>query len=316
MLSALVQNINMLATNILVLILTVLSAFDLLDMYGVNVKIFSYSKRKRAREKQNVGIAVEEYINNNKKVLKSSSEECIDYVLSSAGIKKGKEKVILSKIQDLQNANRIINDDASVSAAIHRLLQDPEVIVDLENTDPSRQVMYSGLKYYINLTDAIAKKHINAQLLSIMHYYVEKTVGTMGYSIHDIDNIVIPTESNILLGINLAELLGIDVVIMHNKRSRIYFDQYWDGSIKPGCKILIIHDVIYSAKNIEDCITHLPNSCNILGVVSLINRTDKMHLWGDRNGKALIQSMGVNVYSAINLNDESIGKILNHVNLI
>ena len=43
-------------TNVLILILSLLSIFDLLDMYGIEVKLFNYSKSRRRKEREYVTV--------------------------------------------------------------------------------------------------------------------------------------------------------------------------------------------------------------------------------------------------------------------
>ena len=49
-------------TNVLILILSLLSIFDLLDMYGIEVKLFNYSKSRRRKEREDVISTIEEYL--------------------------------------------------------------------------------------------------------------------------------------------------------------------------------------------------------------------------------------------------------------
>lgn len=52
---------------------------------------------------------------------------------------------------------------------------------------------------------------------------------------------------------------------------------YWDGTIKNGDKILIVHDVLVEGQQINDAILKIKRkygTANIVGVVSIINRTD------------------------------------------
>lgn len=294
--------INSSATNVLIFILTVLSIFELLDMYGINVKLFSYSKRKREKERRQIEKVVDEYVDNNKNLFKSNANEYINYILTSMGIKNGQTDKLFSAISELKKANAIIKTNADMDDMIKSLLIDSRIVLDLSKLNPDRKVIYSGLKYYIDLTDTMNIKSVNTRVLSILYYYIETMLLGQNLSIRNIDRLVIPTESNIILGIELADLFDVEPIIMHNKRRRIYDDQYWDGTLTSGNRLLIIHDVIYSGDNIVDCIHHLPKSCSIIGVVSLVNRTDKKI--SKKIGKRLIEETGIRVYSAIDVDDD------------
>lgn len=296
--------INSSATNVLIFILTVLSIFELLDMYGINVKVFSYSKRKREKERRQIEKVVDEYIDNNKNLFKSNSNEYINYILTAIGIKNGQMDKLFSTISELKKTNAVIKTKADMDDMIKILLIDSRIVLDLSKSNPDRKVIYSGLKYYIDLTDTMNIKSINARVLSILYYYIETILSEQNLSIRDIDRLVIPTESNIILGIELADLFDVEPIIMHNKRRRIYDDQYWDGNLTSSSRLLIIHDVIYSGDNVIDCIHRLPKSCSVVGVVSLVNRTDKNQKLAKKMGKGWIEETGIKVYSAIDVNDD------------
>lgn len=193
--------------------------------------------------------------------------------------------------------------------AIDNLLLTKGVIVDLRKTNPDRKVIYPGLHYYINFTDTIINKSVNHRLLNIMHYFICKTLIENNIELNEINKIVIPTESNTIMGLDLAQKMGIDPVIMHHKRRRIFDDQYWDGELPNGSNIIIVHDVIFSGDNILDCKRYLPRNCNIIGAFSLINRLDIDAMHKDA-GKKIIEASGIKVYSAIEVNDEYIANFL------
>ena len=296
--------INSSATNILILLLTTLSILELLDMYGINVKWFSYSKRKREKERKEILNVINEYINNNKYFFMSNTNEYISYILTAMGLKHGQLDNIFSSVDELRKANAVIKTKTDMERMIDSLLMNPKIILDLTKSDPNRKVIYPGLRFYIDLTDNMNINPIRTQVIAILNYYIETILSEQNLSIRDINRIVIPTESNVIMGIELADLLGIEPVIMHNKRRRIYEDQYWDGSLPATSRVLIVHDVIYSGDNIVECINRLPKSCAIVGVISIANRTDKSAKLGSKIGKGLIEETGVKVYSAMDVNDD------------
>lgn len=302
--NSVINDVSDILNAVLLLILTVISILELLDMYGIQIKKVKFFERKRERERKQIEKAVDEYIRGNKNLFVSNSKEYINYILTSIGIKNGQPDKIFSMINELKKVNEVIRTDENMNEAIRDLLKDPRVLIDLSKSNPERKVIYPGLKYYINLTDTMHIKGIRGNVLHILHYYIENVLAEQNLAIRDIDSLVIPTESNTILGIELANLLDIEPVIMHNKRRRIYDDQYWDGTLQPGSKVLIIHDVIFSGDNIVECIERLPKTCAIVGVVALINRTDKDKKLGNKIGKALIEATGVKVYSAMHLDDK------------
>lgn len=293
-------------TNILLLILSVLSILDLLDMYGIEVKPFRYSQKKREKEWERIAKTIHTYMDNEKNFFKNNIQQYIGYTLAEMGLKHGQSDKLLTAVEDLKKANNVIKSEQDMKQIIWSLLRDKRVLVHLDRTDQTRTVIYPSLKYYINFTDAMNYESISAQVLSVLHFYIEEIWGKKGISTRDIDKIVIPAESNVVLGIRLAKLLEAEPVIMLNRTRRIYDDQYWDGTLEEGDKLLIVHDVIYSGDNIVECIHHLPRYCSILGVVSLVNRTDR---YKGEQGKRLIEATGVPVHSAVDINDDLLDEL-------
>ena len=221
-------------------------------------------------------------------------------------MKPTQKEELFAKIHDLKNANSPIQSDSDMEKQLRDLLSHQEVVVYLNRTDKKRHVIYPDLKYYINLNDAIYDNIIRNQAVRIFQFYINTVLREHMLSIRDIDGIVIPTESNVLLEIEVAKLLEVQPIIMLNKARRIYEDQYWNGTVQDGARLIIIHDVIYSGDNIVDCIEHLPRSCSIVGVISLFNRTD---VYSKKMGRELIRKTGVPVHCAMDIDDKLIEKL-------
>lgn len=302
--------INSSLTSILIIILSVLAILDVIDMYGVDVKLFSYSKNKRTKEVKRTIRIIDQYINENKNLFKDNNKDYVNYIIACMGLKNNQREDLLASIKDLKDMNRIIRSKEDMENAILRLLKDPRILIDLTKTESKRKVIYPRLKYYINFTDTINISTVKVRVLSILHYHIETTLAGMGMGIGEIDGIVIPTQSNVVLGVELANLLDIEPIIMHEKKCRVYDDQYWDGRLFPGSKLLVIHDIIYSGDNIVDCIDKLPKTCSVLGVISIANRIDKDKLLSNKIGRGLIEETGVKVYTAIDLDDSLIQEVL------
>ena len=60
-------------THVLILILSFLSIFDLLDMYGIEVKLFNYSKSRRRKEREAVISTIEEYLDREQVLIRSNT---------------------------------------------------------------------------------------------------------------------------------------------------------------------------------------------------------------------------------------------------
>lgn len=157
------------------------------------------------------------------------------------------------------------------------LLLNKEYIVDLTKYDASERV-YGAVQYYIDLYTALLDENIYEDAGRLMTNFLKieckKELG-------NIDCLIIPYGSNLLLGLSVAKKLGIRLVSILEE-SRKLNAQSWDGDYpinKDGSKIkiAILHDVLVSGERIYKSLEKLPpNSYEIVGLFSLVYyETDK-----------------------------------------
>ena len=301
--------INDSLTNILIVILSVLSIFEVLDMYGVDIKFLSYSKRKKQKEKEKIEAIIHQYMDAEKNLFRTNIQQYIGYILAELGL-KNRKKELLTTIEELKNANCVIKTRQDMHKQLDELLSNKDIVVNLNRADPDRHVIYPDLKYYINFSDVMNKTALSERISSVLHFLVKEFLNSNNITEKNIDKIVIPVGSNILLGLRIANLLGVDPIIMQNKRRRIYEDQYWDGVVEKDDRVIIVHDVLYSGVNIINAIHHLGSHCHVIGVVSLVARTDN---YTSNQGLKDIEDMGVPVWCALKINDDYLNNLFEQI---
>lgn len=133
---------------------------------------------------------------------------------------------------------------------------------------------YDDVNYYLNLYLATYNKSICDSISKTMCGYI---INVLGKRVNDIDYIVVPQGSNILLGLRIGELLEKNVMIMFNEE-RIQAKRYWDINYDEHRenKIIVIHDVLVSGKRICESVGKLPkNSFKLLGLFCVSQYMDK-----------------------------------------
>lgn len=81
------------------LIFILIALFPIFDMYGFDIKLFSYSKKKRQRTKKQILDTIDEFYDEYRNHLISGTKEYIDYTLSEIGLTKSQSRQALSLIR-------------------------------------------------------------------------------------------------------------------------------------------------------------------------------------------------------------------------
>ena len=117
-----------------------------------------------------------------------------------------------------------------------------------------------------------------------------------------VDRLIVPYDSNFLLGVEVSKRLGKPMVKMRFERGKIITAQPWEGQLNPTDRVIIIHDVLVKADQIIHTLEQLPRTCEVLGVYCLITRKE----W---KGLERLEQKGVTVEQIVCLNDNDISTI-------
>lgn len=103
----------------------------------------------------------------------------------------------------------------------------------------------------------------------------------MGKQIDNLDYIIIPQGSNLLLGLEVGKILRKPVIAIQGEE-RICKNEFWDGHYekKPNYKnrVIIIHDVLVTGKKIYKSVEKLPkDTYEIKGLYCLFKYENKKY---------------------------------------
>ena len=228
--------------------------------------------------------------------IKDYSEEKTHYIMSQLGItaKQFEQlRIELIKMRCLPLAD--IND---AKEKIKQYIRCNEPFVtDLSKID-STKCTYSRVKYYLNFNDAMYFASSCRELVSIMHLLICEKIGLSTF-----DKIVIPCDSNFILGVEVGKLLGKPVVHMRQDKGRIEKEKCWDGKLDPIDRVVIVHDVLVTSDQIIHTLDKLPSSCQVVGLCCLVARKE----W---NGIAKLKDRRIKVERILDLDDADISEIM------
>lgn len=288
---------------ITLIVLAVITILDILDKYGFNVLLFSYSKNCDKKELKKIESIITSYFKYEQDLLLSYSKQRINHFLVQLGLTNKQFKDITFETLKLRHEKFKTESDAKNK--LFKICLSNKVLIPLKSGKPSDLDNTYKVDYYINLVDITHEEFTcnEESLLNDMSRMLnDLIIKTIGYeAINEIDKIIIPPNSNILLGLKLGQILNIPVVRMLEK-SRLLKSKFWDGDLESTDTVVIIHDVLVSAKQIVSCVENFPKALdksNIKGIFCLVNREDC-------DGKDLLEKQGYTVKSIIDLNDNKI----------
>lgn len=198
-------------------------------------------------------------------------EERVNHMLQAIGIDEKQFKYIR---YELIKARAIkIKSKAELRKKAQTMLYLKEFIVDQTKYEYCDRI-YREVDYFINLYTALYDSRLCVDVGYIMANYI---VLCLKKKIDDIDYIIIPEESNLLLGLEVGKILRKPIVsIRHNER--IQKNVFWDGNYNSERvnNVIIVHDVLVTGKHIYESMEKLPqNSYVVKGLFCLFEYKNK-----------------------------------------
>lgn len=198
------------------------------------------------------------------------------------------------------------NTPEEMAAKLEPMVYQRDFIVDQSRT---RQRVYPYVNYFINLYTALYDQTLCADVGNIMAGYIMWCFSQDGLDCAEIDYIVVPHGSNLLLGLEVGRCLQKPVIAVQ-KEPRILKDKCWDGNYqrKAGGKncIIIIHDVLVSGARIYKSIENLPpGTYDINGLYCLIQYDHSKH-----HPEKVLNQYGIhNIRCLMHTNEDTLKKV-------
>lgn len=291
-------NIGGIIEQTILIMLSFVSLVDIASYLNWNIMVpdfFEYAKEKKYLD--DVQTHIETYIQADINFLQDYSEERISFILSQLGISKGQlDKIRLELIK--MRCIPLKNLDDAKEKIKSLVTSDYPIVINQEEIDSSR-ICYKKVKYFINIMDIMFIPDYASELSAILAFLIAEKA-----ELSSIDKLIIPYDSNFLLGVEVSRKLGKSVVKIRHREGKIETEKCWDGNLKPTDEVIIISDVLVSGDQIIDAINKIPDSCTIAGFFCLITRKE----W---SGKERLIRKGISCHEIIEIDDTEISKIRN-----
>lgn len=252
---------------------------------------FEFFKEKKYLEDAQVYIGT--YIKEDINFLHDYSQERIGFILSQLGITKSQLDEIRLELIRMRCIPLKSLDDAKEKIKSLATSGYP-IVIDQDTIDASK-LCYNKVQYFINIMDIMFIPDYASELSAILAFLITEKMDDLT----KIDKLIIPYDSNFLLGVEVGKKLGKSVVKMRYNKGKIETEKVWDGNLDITDRVIIIHDVLVSGEQIIDTINKIPKSCTILGFFCLIVRKE----W---KGKKTLTNKRIKCYEVIEIDDNDI----------
>lgn len=290
------ENIGGMIEQTLLIMLSFVTLVDIASYVNWSILVpdfFEFAKEKK--HIKDVQACVETYIKEDVNFLQDYSQERISFIISQLGISKNQlDKIRLELIK--MRCIPLKNLDDAKEKIKSLVISDYPILIDQDKID-SAKICYNKVRFYINIMDIMFIPDYASELSSILAFLITEKAD-----LSTIDKLIIPHDSNFLLGVEVGKRLGKSVVKIRNKKGKIEAEKFWDGNLNVTDKVIIIHDVLVSGEQIIDTISKLPDSCAIEGFFCLITRKE----W---DGKKKLMQKDIPCYEVIEIDDEDIREL-------
>lgn len=283
-------------------ILIVLSFIGLIEFadfchWKIFVPDFYIDNREKAHEKE-IETCISSFFDNDSKFVNDYDEESKRLFLSQVGItteqldriRMDLIKMRCLPLQTLENAKK----------KVELFLKNGYPLIIDQNKIDAAKLAYNKVRYFINFTDAMFLPEYAREISSLLTFLIMEEEPDL----KSVTRLVIPFDSNFLLGVEVSKHLGKPIVKMRTKTGKVEREKPWEGQLNATDKVIIIHDVLVSADQIIDAVDKLSSKCKckILGVYCLVTRKE----W---KGAIRLEERGIRVHQIICLDDDDIRNI-------
>lgn len=283
---------NLIEQTILIM-LSFVGLVELSSNIGWNIFVPNFYKRNQQQKSmENIRLCMDKYFEEDTNFLRDYSDDRIGFIISQLGINKDQFDQIRIELIKMRCIPLKNMEDAREKIR-HLVKSDYPAVINQRKMDSSK-ICYHKVDYFINMTDLMFMSNYSRELPTILTFLIHEKKKTLSF-----DKIIIPHDSNFLLGVETGKQLGKPVVKMRHDKGKIETEKRWDGNLKENDRVIIVHDVLVTADQILETIDFLPKTCQIIGFYCLIVRKE----W---DGKKKILEKRIPVHQVMELDDKDI----------
>lgn len=246
--------------------------------------------------------SVDRFYKNELGYIEANADARTSYILSLLGITAKKYENLQQEIIKMRGMPLRDLNDAGNKLKKYLAFGEPYVFDVHHMNIPPADLRYKNYRYFINFNTIMFLPEMRSEFSAIM-----KELICENMKLSEFDKIIVPYDSNLVLGYVVGQAISKPVVHMRYSEGRIDKVKPWDGDLKDGDRVIIVHDVLVSANQINHVYDHVPQTVEIKGVFCLVTRTDP-----SAEGKAKLAENKRSLYQVLETNDDSITALRDH----
>ena len=265
-----------------------------------------YVKMKEKLENKTAERMMKTYYEQDIKFIRQYEQERAEFVLRSLNLKEAQFHSIRYELIRARIMPERTKEDLRKKA--EQMIYNKTYIIDQTET-PYCDKVYTEVNYFIDLYTAVYVPSFCNQIGKVMASFIMMCFKESNMDLLSVDYIVVPYNSNLLLGLEVGRLLQKPVVAIQSE-SRIKKETPWDGNYccRPGHTnhIIVVHDVLVSGNRIRESINKLTAGSFIVDAVFCLVQYENC----GHSPKEMLEQEGINnLHCLVETNERILKKI-------
>lgn len=260
----------------------IIGLFDFLEDNGFSLFVPSYySNNKEKRTKALFKETIQDFLDSETTFMQRYHENTAKVILTELGLGSQDPRFLRSKLLEAHYVG--ITDLESAKTRLEEILfSSSNIIIDL--TAQGGIQRDNNLRYYMRIGDLMRELSLRDRIIDCMEKLIRCTFNSEELS--KINVMITPTNGNYLLGLETCDRFSHCHFIKLIPPNSVVGDNFYEGTIpesvfREGVRILILHDVLATGRQIVDSVNSIKNhfrklnikNYSIEGVVSLVYRS-------------------------------------------
>ena len=267
-----------------------------------------YIKMKQNLENKTAERMMKTYYERDISFIRQYEQERAEFVLRSLNLKEAQFQSIRYEL--IRARIMPENNKEDLRKKAKQMIYNKAYIID-QTEIPYCDKVYTEVNYFINLYTAVYVPDFCNQIGKVMASYIMMCYKEDNMDILSIDYVVIPYNSNLLLGLEVGRLLQKPVVAIQSE-SRIIKETPWDGNY--CCRlghtnhIIVVHDVLVSGNRIRESINKLTAGSFIVDAVFCLVQYNLC----DHSPKEMLEKEGISkLHCLVKTDEETLKNVYN-----
>lgn len=233
---------------------------------------------------------LEVYFEKDLAFVKSNQQARTDYILEKLKLTQPGYEEALDCLTRLR-AMPLTNTQDAVGRIEHILREMPGIIIR-QAENPSDRT-YKEVQFYLDFVTSMREDEYGKEIVETFARYIMLDLQKL--NVKNVTKVVIPADSNFLLGFKVGQSLGYPQVIMRNGDGRIFKNRPWDGELNRRDRVIIVHDVLVSGDQVVSAMKNIKRFvAEIVAVYCIVNRSEysgEKEVSFESNGNCKVRAM-------------------------